>query len=271
MQTRLTVLAVALAMARPGHADPVSDFKNGTALMLHKATVSLGETPRVTTAIPIRKAGGTLDFTLNAADFGLPGSVAIRLRGAVTRGGQLLFTVDNRYSPAIDLGGGLALSRITGVLNARAAWLPGDVSTGFGNVRLTFHDSSYFIAHGNWGSRTIKLTSTDVIGGLSQPPIEAFTTSSLVCSDAVPTMLPLTVRLTGAARLGAAPIALESPSHEIRLPRIAGVPTGQRSTIVRAKIPANFVGPVRFVAAGSGVTRTLDVVIRPRRDCEVRR
>jgi len=32
---------------------------------------------------------------------------------------------------------------------------------------------------------------------------------------------------------------------------------------------ANFAGTVRVTAAASGVTRAIDVVIRPRQDCQV--
>jgi hypothetical protein len=270
MLTRLTTLVVALAMARPVAADPVANFKRGTSLRLHKATVNTGADPLVTTEIPLQKAQGTLDITLIAKDFGLPGSLTLRLRGAAVSKNQLRFTVDDNYKPSIAIGGGLVLTRITGVLTATATWLPGDASAAYGNVQLRFHDSSYLVAHGSWGTRTIPVTNTRVVGGLVQPPLEAFTTVSRVCSNTTPTMLPLTVRLAGPARLDAAPVALSTPASAIRVPQIAGVPLGQRATIVRAKIPANYVGPARFVAASGGVKRTLDVSIRPRQDCEVR-
>ena len=270
MLPRLVALAVTLAAGSTVHADPITDFKNGPTVWVRTVTVSLAGSAGRATGIAITKPAGTLDFTLDATDLGLPLSVPIQLHGVVIGGGQLQFTVDDVYSPAIELGGGHSLSRVTGQLNAFAARLPATSTSRHGNVKLTFADSSYFVVHGSFGSLTIAVAHAELIGGIVQPPLESFTTRALVCSDTVDTSLPFTVQLTEAARIDAAPVALENPSHDgIRLPSIVGVAAGTRSTIVNAKVVADFVGTVRVTAAASGVTRAIDVVVRPRQDCQV--
>ena len=264
---RYSLIALA-SMTTSALANPVDDYKASTALWLRTATV-VREGSRTETDATLRKAAGSLDFTLRAADLGFPSTQALQLRGAIMTGSQLLFTVDQRYSPALALGNGVTLSRITAQLNGQASWLPGVVASTKGNVRLALHSSSYVVVQGNFGTQTIALVNTELVGGIVQPALASITPPVLVCSDTHDKLVPLTVQLGGPARGRFAPVELTSIGGALRLPHVVGVKAGVRTAIALGMIKANFVGRARVVASAGGVSKALDVVVRRRQDCAV--
>jgi hypothetical protein len=270
MLAKLSILALTLAAALPAHADPITDFKNGTSLYLRSATVSLdSESARSVGAVLIRKSAGTLDITFKASDLGLPVPVTVRARGAVSRS-RIVFTIDETYSPRIDLGMGNYLSRLTGQLTATPTWDPGAPTANHGNVKLDLLDSSFVTAAGSWGSKRISINDTHFAAGVVQPRLAAFAPDTArICSDREDTMQAFTVRLAAAARTGGAPVELQSFHNAIRVPRFVIVPTGRQTVTLQGRIKRGFAGTVRLAAASGGVRQPIDVVVHAQQDCAV--
>ena len=269
-------LSVALLMiARPAHADAVADFKTGTTVVLRAASVDLGKGELSSSGSgPIRKSAGTLDFSVEASDLGVPLPITIRLRGSSLGGGWILYTVDESYSPTLDLGGGHSLSRVTGRVYAIGNPLPGTNREQLGNVKLTLAASSYLDARGDWGTLRIAIKQLELIGGVPQPSLDAFAdTGGLICSDdRVATEHAFSVSLSGVAQANGATVQLVSPRADgVRLPSALIVPAGHRSNRIGARIAPGFVGTVRLSAAAGGVTRSLEVSVHPHGDCALRR
>jgi hypothetical protein len=264
------IICAVLVAAAPAHADPLSDFKAGTSVRIDKATLVLASTGASRTSIghTIPKTAGSLDFTINANQLGYPVNVPMLVRCTAMPGSKAYCLVDQRFTPIRDVGGGVKVSRISGQLNALASWYPGDVATTRGNVRLAFHDTSFLVAEGTFGIRTVQVKKgTALLGGIIQPTLSTFTTTATVCSSTVEKRHPFTVRLVGPARTVSAPVELESPARGVHLPRIVLVGRNKRETTVYARIDRNFVGTVRLVAAAGGVVRPLAVVVRRREEC----
>jgi hypothetical protein len=270
MLTKLTILTLTLVAALPAHADPITDFKNGTSIYLRTATVSIGgNTGRSVDAVLIHKTAGTLDLTFKASDLGLPVPVTVRARGAVVRS-RIVFTIDETYSPRVDLGGGQYLTRIAGQLTATPSWDPGAPSADQGNVQLDLLDSSTVTAYGTWGTQRISIIDTHFAAGVVQPGLATFApVTARVCSDRGATMQAFTVRLAAPARTGGAPVELQSAGPGIRVPRFVIVPSGKQSLTLQAKVAAGFAGTVRLVAASGGAKQPIDVVVHTHSDCAV--
>jgi hypothetical protein len=268
---RLIPLLVLLAAAGTAHATPVDDFKAGTAVVVETATVDVGGGPRTSTeGRVIAKQGGTFDFALQASDLGVELPITINLRGTALADGRLQLDIDNTYSPAIDLGGGQSLSRVTGRIVMRALPVPGGELHDVGNARLQLAAASRLVAHGTWGSVTIAIAKLLLIGGVPQPPLDRFTnpSSSLTCSGGVATYHLLAVSLTGLATASGAAVELKGPTGAgVRVPGIVVVRPNRQAASVTARIEPSFVGRVRLTAAAGGVSRSLDVDVRPSSDC----
>jgi hypothetical protein len=272
MFSKLTpaVVAIGLLAARSAHADAIGDFKTGTTVAVQMATVDIGDGPRSTGGAAVYKPSGTLDFALSAADLGMNAPVTIHLRGYAGRNGLIAFVVDDTYASII-LGPGYTLTRITGLVQMEATRVPGTAMPRVGNVRLRVLPGSYLNTYGTWGMQTLAITSTSFIGGVTQPALDAFvhTGDHLLCSDTVATTQTFALWLTDVAQRGGAAVDLVAPlGGRFDLPTTAIVPTGRRSMTVTAKIAPNFVGSVRLTAAAGGEQRSLDLVVRPRSDCD---
>lgn len=266
----VAAMAMTLAAAAPAHADAVADFKASTTAVVRTATVDLrgyASTENRTVA----KAANTLDLTFKASDIGLSVPVTVHLRGTVAGNGRITYTIDDRYSPAVDLGNGQRLSRITGHLDATARWMPAIAPRDVGDVMLRLVGSSNVIAaQTSAGTQTIPVVTLDIVGGGLQPPLDSFVDTGAVvtCSDTVPTSHTFRVTLTDVSRGTGAPVELYRPfAGGVRLPPVIYVPARQRSVNVTAVIEPNFVGTVHLVAAAGGVPRALDLAVHPHRDC----
>ncbi len=273
MVSKYSAAAVAVALvaaARLAHADPVADFKSGTTVTVRLTTADAGGGPRTNPGVQVAKAAGRLDFELQAADLGIDIPITLHLRGASVGSGRILYTIDDSYSPAVDLGNRQLLSRVTGQLLVVATSIPGADNQREGSVRLLSPDSSgYLEAYGSWGTRRISISDVDLIGGVVRPLVSFVDQRERLCSDRVRTTRTLTVTLASAAPADGADVDLHSsPRGGVHVPPIAHVPAGRRSAPVTTFIDANFVGVVRVSAASGGVTRNLDLVVRPHRECE---
>jgi hypothetical protein len=273
MLSKLARAALAMALvaaARPAQADAVDDFRNGTTILLRMVGANAGNGVRAGGGVAIGKAAGTLDFALAATDLGMPVAITMHLHGSSLGGGRVVYTVDDSYSPAVDIGGGHSLTQITGTLVANVARLPGTATPQIGDVRLLIRPSSYLYATGDWGTQTIAITNADLIGGIPQPSLSALVENGdyLVCSDSVETTQPLAVWLADVAQTGGAAVDLKGPFHGgVALPRSVVVPPGKRSVVATARIAPNFVGTVHLTAAATGVTQALDLTVHAHADC----
>ena len=265
---------VLLAAAHTAHADAVGDFKTGTAVMLETATVNLGDGPRSSSGSGvITKRGGSFDFALQASDLGVNLPITIDLHGRVMGNGWIEFTVDNTYSPRVDLGAGQWLSRVTGRIYLRAFPLPGREKSEVGNVRLHIARASHLVAHGGWGQLTIAIDELTLQGGVPQPPLAGLADASrtVICSNKMPTYHMFVVSLAELATASGAAVELKTPRGAgVHVPSAVVVRGGRRSATVTARIDPSFVGTVRLTAAAGGVARSLDVVVRPPIDCALR-
>jgi len=272
MRTKhLIPFLLVIAAAGAAHATPRDDFQAGTAVMVVSSTVDVGNGPRTSSGSGvIAKQGGTFDFALRASDLGVELPITINLRGTALANGWIQFDIDNTFSPPVDLGGDQTLSRVTGRLTMRALSLPGSQRHDVGNVRLQLTGASNLIAHGTWGTVTIAIDSLHLRGGIPQPPLDGFInpSTSPICSNRVPTYHTLSVSLTGLASATGAAVQLDEPdSAGVRLAPIVLVRPGQRTANVTARIEPGFVGRVRLTAAAGGISRSLDVDVRPYGTC----
>lgn len=268
---RFLPFLIVMASAGVAHAGPVDDFRLGTAVQVETATVDLGNGARTTTGSGrLSKQGNSLLFSLRAADLGVALPITITLRGTVLAGGNVQFDVSNTYAPPVDLGGGQTLSRVTGRIIMRARPLLGVEPHGVGNARLELAGASQLVAEGSWGSVTIAIERLYLIGGIPQPPLSTFTDPSTtrICSGRAPVYRLLRILLTGTASATGASIELGHPEDAgVRLPSRTTVRAGSRTGYVRARIEPGFVGRVRLTAAAGGITRALDVDVRPAAEC----
>jgi hypothetical protein len=258
-------LAVALvASAHLAHADPITDFRAGTTVHVRLATMD----SRTTGDVRLAKRAGTLDFDLAATDVGLAVPVTLHFRGAVT-GTRIVYTIDDRFSPAVDVGNQQRLSRVTGRFVVEASRIPGAQNQRDGSVRLLSVDGSgYLEAFGDWGTRRIALTELDLIGGLARPLASFTNPTGRVCSDRVRTKRLLSVTLATDVPPTETIIDLASrPRGGVYLPSVVLIPPRQRTAPVEAFIDPDFVGTVHLTAASGGVTRTLDLVVHPHGAC----
>ena len=251
-------------------ADPIADFKAGTAVRVATAIAEVGDGTRTSSSVAITKPAGTFDFTLDAVDLGVKLPIALHLHGKDVGGGWIEYTVDEVYKPEIDLGEGHWVSGVTGRLYLRASPLPGSLKHDVGNVRLQIARASSVTAHGDWGQLTIAIAKLDLFGGIKQPPLESFfdPSKTRICSGKEATKLALVVSLTDAAKATGASVELRGPSGAgVGLPGGIAVAAGKQSAIVTARIQPNFVGTVRLTASAGGIARPLDVVVYPSGDC----
>jgi hypothetical protein len=260
-----------LMAASPAHADPVKDFKTGTAAKVAAATVIVGAGARTSTGgATFTKSADSLDFELKASDFGVSLPLTLRMRGTARGAGLIEYNVDQTYSPSVQLGEGHYVSRVTGRVHLRARPLPGLLTHDVGNTSLAIAQASSLVAYGDFGTLTIAIKELDVLGGVKQPPLERIsdTTSRVICSDRVATYHAFSVLLANVAKGTGAVVDLSTPRRAgVRMPPSIVVPTGQRSRTVDARIEPNFVGTVRVTASAGGTARSLDVVVRPRASC----
>lgn len=268
----IPILAV-VASAGVAHATPVADFRLGTAVQVEVATVDTGNGPRTSTGSSrLAKTGSTYDFVLRAADLGVSLPISINLRGTLLTSGKIQFDISNTYSPAVDLGGGQSLSRVTGRITMRALPVLGIERHDIGNVRLELVPgaSNHLIAYGTWGSNTIHIGKLDLLGGVPQPALSTFTdpSTTLICSGRVPVYRQLRILLAGNATATGASVELDELSDAgVQVPPQIVVRPGARTAYVRARIEPGYVGRVRVTAAAGGITRALDVDVRPSIEC----
>jgi hypothetical protein len=259
------------AAANTAHADAVTDFKTGAAVKISTATVDLGDGPRSSSGSSVlAKRAGTLDFDLQASDLGAKVPIRVHLRGTAGSAGRIDYSIDQTFSPRVDLGGGHWLASVTGRLSMLALPLPGRTKQDVGDVRLAIAGPSSLVAYTDFGKITIAITKLDVLGGVVQPPLDTFAdpNRTLVCSDKVATTRLLAVSLSSVARGTGAAVELKGPRDAgVRVPSGVVVHTGSRSTTLHAHIEPNFVGTVRLTATAGGIARSLDVVVHPRGDC----
>lgn len=261
---------LAVAAAAPARADLIADFRAGDAIALHAATVDPGGGPRhATRGRPQPKAVGSLDVALPASALGVALPITLHLRGAVLPDGRVEYTLDERFAPAIELGGGLTLTQVTGRLVLRARSLPGTAVHDVGNVRLLLDEPGALTAHGTWGQLAIAVGAFELVGGLAQPSLAGFADPGAAppCSDRVVTRRTLEVTLTDAARGSGAVVALSTPRAGVHLPGAVVVRPGRRTATVDAVIEPGFVGTVRLAAAAAGTVHLLALVVRPAVDC----
>jgi hypothetical protein len=271
MLTKFSAAALAVAFvasAHVAHADPIADFRAGTAVHVRLATMDYGTGPRTNGNVRLAKRAGSLDFDLAARDVGLAIPVTLHFRGSVI-GGQIVYTIDDRFSPAVDVGNKQRLSRVTGRFVVAASLIPGAQNQRDGSVRLLSVDGSgYLDAFGDWGTRRIALTELDLIGGVPRP-LTSFTNSGgRVCSDRVRTKHMLSVTLAAEAATSTIVDLASWPRGGVLLPSVVLVPAHRRSAPVEAFIDPDFVGTVHLTAASGGVTRSLELVVHPHRDCQ---
>ena len=266
----LALLAV-LAAGRTARADAVGDFQAGGVLAVASATVDFGGGPKTSPGSGgIRKQAGTLDLVLQGADLGVDLPITLHLRGTVLRDRQIAYRIDETFAPALDLGGGTTLARLSGNLYLRAAPLPGTATHDVGNVALRLAGRSALTAEGTWGRLEIAIGQLELLGGVAQPPLAAFVDRSgaTICSDRVATTHAFEVSLSGAALANGAVVELASPfGAGVHLPGGTVVRPGQRTASVAARIEPNFVGTVRLAAAAGGSVQALAVVVHPYGDC----
>ena len=268
--------AVALATAaiphpRAAHADAIGDFRRGTTVTLALTTVDLGGGPRSNDWHQVTKPAGSLDFALTGTDLGLGVPVTMQLRAAPQSNGRIVYTIDNSFSPGIDIGNRQKLRRVTGRLVVAASRVPGAADHQYGNTRLeTVDGTGYLDAYGDWGTRRIAIKQLDLLGGIPDSRLASFVDpGGTLCSDRVRTTRTFVVTLDAAAPVTGTLVDLTSAmTSGVRLPNKVFVRPGQRTTSVDAFVDANFTGTTHLVAAAGGVTRTLDLVVRPHRDCE---
>ena len=269
----VAVLAV-LAAGRTASADAVDDFQAGGVVAVASATVDFGRGPKTSTgSAGIRKVAGTLDLVLQASDLGVDLPITLHLRGTVLRDRQIAYTIDETFSPAVDLGDGTKLARLTGQFYVRAAPVPGTAKQDLGNValRLDGQDSrSALTAEGTWGRLAIAIGQLELLGGVAQPPLAAFVDAAgvTICSDRIATTHIFEVSLSGVATANGAVVELSSPfGAGVHLPGGIVVRAGNRSASVAARIEPNFVGTVRLAAAAGAAVQALAVVVHPHGDC----
>lgn len=268
--TRFIPFLVVMASAAAAHATPIDDFRTGTAAQVESATVDAGDGPRTSTgSARITKAGGRLDLALRASDLGVDLPITINLRGLVLPSGWIQFDVSDAYAPPVDLGGGQTLARVSGRITMRARPLLGIERHDLGNVRLELAADSHLVASGTWGSLTIAIGQLSLLGGSPQPPLSTFTDPSTtrICSGRAPVYRLLNVSLTAPATATGASVELRTPSAGVRVPPGTTVRPRSRTGYVRARIEPGFVGRVRLTAAAGGITRALDLDVRPAAEC----
>lgn len=260
-----------MASAAVAHATPNDDFRLGTAVQVESATVDAGDGARSSTGSSrLGKSGGALDVTLRAADLGVALPISINLRGSLMTNGRIRFDISNLYSPAIDLGGGQTLSRVTGTIIMRALPVLGVEPHSIGNVRLELAGTSSLVAYGNFGSRTISIDRLYLLGGVPQPALSTFSDPSTtkICSGRAPVYRQLRVLLAASASATGASVELDELADAgVHVPPAVVVRPGQRTAYLRARIEPGYVGRVRLTAAAAGVTRYVDLDVRPAIEC----
>lgn len=257
--------------ARAAHADRIADFAAGTAIVVETTTVDVGNGARTSAGSGrVAKAAGALDFALHAADLGVDLPLVIQFRGARLPDGRIAYTVDETYAPAVELGGGVGVTGVSGRVIMRVISLPGAEAPDPGNVRLLLAAPATLTAHTSAGDVAIAIAKLAVQGGVAQPPLAAFADpgTAPICADRVATYRDLTVSLTGPARGTGAVVALTRPRQTaVRLPPGIVVRAGRTDATVRLRIEPGFAGRVRLTAAAGGVVQPLDLVVRSADAC----
>ncbi len=270
----LVTILLATATASRARADVLSDFRAGSAVQLGSVAVDLGDGARTSSGSrALRKAPGSLDLTLAAADLGVALPITLHLRGAVLGDGHVEYTISQVFTPAVDLGGGQGLKQVTGRLVMHASPLPGLTVQDVGNARLRLVEPGRIVATGTFGTIAIAVDRLDLVGGVPQPPLAGLRDPSrtTICSDRVRTTRVLEVTLTGAARASGAAVQLISADRAgVHVPAFIVVRPGQRSARVTTHISPGYVGTVRVTAAVGGGTAPIDLVVRPRSACTTR-
>jgi hypothetical protein len=268
---RFFPVLLVMASAAVAHASPNDNFRLGTVVQVESATVDTGNGARTSTGSSrITKSGGSLDFTMRAADLGVELPISVDLRGSVLADGKIAFDIDDAYSPGVDLGGGQILSRVAGRITMRALPVLGIEPQDIGNVRLELAADSQLVAYGSWGSTTIAIGKLYLLGGIPQPALSTFTDPSTtrICSGRAPVYRQLRVLLTGAASATGASVELDELTDAgVHVPPTVVVRRGARTADLRARIEPGYVGRVRLTAAARGITRALDIDVRPAIEC----
>jgi len=271
---RFFPILLVMASAAVAHATPNDDFRLGTVVRVESATVDTGNGARTSTGSSrITKSGGSLDFTMRAADFGVELPITVDLRGYVLANGKIAFDINNSYSPGVDLGGGQILSRVVGRITMRALPVLGIEPQTIGNVRLELAADSQLVAYGSWGSTTIAIGQLYLLGGVPQPTLSTFTDPSTtrICSGRMPVYRQLRVLLTGTASATGASVELDELTDAgVHVPPTVVVRRGARTADLRARIEPGYIGRVRLTAAAGGITRALDIDVRPAIECMTR-
>ncbi len=168
--TLVVVTAIlASAAASPTRADVLADFRAGTTVTVGSATVDLGTGPRTSSGTRgLRKTPDSLDVTLSAADLGLALPITVHLRGTLLRDGHLEYTIDDRYDPGVDLGGGERLQQLTGRLVMMATPVPGLATHADGNAWLRLVGPGALDATGTWGTMRVAVDRLELFGGVAR-------------------------------------------------------------------------------------------------------
>ncbi|HVV84881.1 MAG TPA: hypothetical protein VHE35_17575 [Kofleriaceae bacterium] len=275
MRTTATSIpcVVLVALAGTAHADPLTDFEDGTVAQVTVATVDTGGSRSASGGRLIEKHAGTADFDLAAADLGVDLPITLHLHGHEGHGGRIDYEIDEELREPVYLDRDHALTRITGRLSMRALPLPGTERAEVGNVYLAIDDRSVIVATGSWGSLEIPVTKLAVKGGILQPPLDRFDDRSetLICSGREATLHTFAVSLAGGARGHGALVQFHNePGAGVLLPAGIVVAAGSSTTTITARIAPDFVGRARLTAAAGGVERAIDLEIHAARDCERR-
>lgn len=271
LRTSLFISLLVVATAATAEADAVADFRAGRAVAVDAATVDLGNGPRSSTGTAaLVKTTGSLDVTLAAADLGIALPITLRLRGSTPSPGRIEFTINQAFSPAVDLGGGQALKQITGRLVLSASPQPGGFAQTIGNARLRLAAPGRLTATGTFGTMAIAVEQLELVGGIRQPAFTGFRDPSrtTICSDRVRTSRTLEVGLASNALGTGAAVELHSANRAgVAVPSAVVVRPGRRTGTVTVQIAPNFVGTVRLTASAGAVVRSLALTINPRSVC----
>jgi hypothetical protein len=226
------------------------------------------------------KPARTLDTTIDARALGLPVALVIPLHGSRS-GDTISWSFDVSPSPGVDIGFPNTVTRIRGVLVARATFLPGGADPRCSgapcpyNVQLTSLPGS---------SVTATITSAGIFpsdhavenirfiaqGGLPRPALTQFylnLPSDRICSRDTDRYVSGHAATVSLAPSGGAWISITSsaPEHV----RVMGVtiPEGEQSAPIGLYISPHWSGGVTLTASAGGVTVSRALTIDPPSAC----
>lgn len=283
MRTHALTAAVLVCLtASYAHAAAPDDLAAGTDLFLRNATVALDGQAYRASNVFLPKAPGTLDVSLSLRSLGIDRDDVVTLTGTAA-GDYVVWTLAPRdVVPPLDMGGGIALTRVDGRLTMHAGFTPGDMPQACGSnpcdydVMLTGALGGYLHAQGTapWPYNTFDgvaiVGAGEISGGLPRARLSSFAVSTprLLCSSPVARRLSGEVWLAGPARTGGADVDLgTSLEGVVTLPRSVGVRAGEVRAPFSVTIPPNFQGAFTVTASAGGVTRSQLLGIRPASDC----